>query len=168
MKLLNILKAITTYVYIMSVIAFPIATIISVIFMFNSEIYDLPVIISGNLTEYSKIWSKIAILISLANFGLFVYALFHFKKLLANFKEKLIFETETCQLFYKIAKTIILYALLLFIIGFIPKTTQTASISVTFGFSPSLFIGALGLFFAVLAEVFKMGKQLKEENELTI
>lgn len=168
MKKLNILKAIVDYIYIMSVIAFPIATVISVVYIFNSEIYNLPVIVSGNLAEYDKIWSTIAILISLNNFALFVYVVYHFKKLLANFKEKIIFEMENYQLFYKIGKTIILYAILLFIIGFIPKTNQTASISVTFGFSPSLFIAALGLFFAVLAEVFKMGKQLKEENDLTI
>ena len=166
MRKLNFLKAITDYVYIMSVISFPLAVIVSILFMFNLEMFNLHVL--GGISKYVGIWDKIAILIVLAGFGLFVYALYHFKKLLANFKEKLIFETETCQLFHKIGKTIICFALLLFIFGFIPKTTQTTITSVTFGFSPSLLIVALGLFFIVLAEVFKMGKQLKEENDLMI
>lgn len=160
MRKLNFLNAITNYVYIISVISFPLAVIFSILILFD--------LTSGKINDYVGIWSKIVILIVLAGFGLFVYTLYHFKKLLANFKEKLIFETGTCQLFHKIGKTIIYFALLSFIFGFIPKTTQATTINITFGFSPSLFIVSLGLFFLVLAEVFKMGKQLKEENELTI
>lgn len=160
MRKLNFLKAIVDYVYIISVIASPLAVIFSVLTLFN--------LTSGKILEYVGIWEKIAPLFVLAGIGLFVYALYYFKKLLANFKGKLIFETENCQFFHKIGKAILYFSLILFLFGFIPKSTQTTTINVTFGFSPSLFIVALGLFFLVLAEVFKMGKQLKEENDLTI
>jgi len=160
MRKLYLLKAIVDFVYIMSIITFFLAVIFSVLLLFNLS--------SVKILDYVGIWGKIVPQIVLAGIGLLVYALYYFKKLLANFKDKLIFETENCQFFHKIGKVILYFSLILFLFGFIPKSTQTTTINVTFGFSPSLFIVVLGLFFLVLAEVFKMGKQLKEENDLTI
>ena len=105
MRKLNFLKAIVDYVYIMSVIASPLAVIFSVLSLFN--------LTSGKILEYVGIWEKIAPLFVLAGIGLFVYALYYFKKLLANFKGKLIFETENCQLFHKIGKAILYFSLFL-------------------------------------------------------
>lgn len=160
MRKLNFLKAIVDYVYIISIVTCPLAVIFTVLTLFN--------VTSGKMVEYVGIWEKIALLFVLTGIGLFVYALYYFKNLLANFKGKLIFEIGNCQLFHKIGKAILYFSLLLFLFGFIPKSTQTTTMNITFGYSPSLFIVVLGLFFLVLAEVFKMAKQLKEENELTI
>lgn len=167
MRKLNLLKTIVDYVFIMSVIAFPLAVIISVLFMFNSKMFNLPVIVSGNIVEYTGIWGKIALTISIANLGLILYTLFNFKKLLGNFKEKLIFEIETCILLDKIGKLIIYSSFIYILSEMIPRLSKNA-INIEFGFGPFLYLVSLGLFFLVLSEVFKLGKRLKEENELTI
>lgn len=133
----------------------------------SKEPIDIAINISGNLIELKTIWGKIGIILSLLNFGLMLYALYNFKIVLLNFKNKLIFEVETSNLFDNIGNLII-YSSVLYVITELLLMIPKNSVSIQFGFGPFIYLMALGLFFKVLSEVFLIGKRIKEDNELTI
>lgn len=167
MKKLNLLKAIVDYVWIMSLICYPLIIVASILLMVDSEAFSIPLKISGNEIELNTIWSKIALTISVANFGLILYALYNFKNLLNNFKGKLIFEKNTCLMLDKIGKLIICSSLVYATVEVIIRLSKEI-VSIEFGFGPFLYLVSLGLFFIVLSEVFKIGKNIKDENDLTL
>jgi hypothetical protein len=167
MRKLNFLKTIVDYVWIMSIIAYPLLIVFCALMLISKEPIDIPIKISGNLIELNTVWSKIALIISLLNFGLMLYALYNFKSLLNNFRKKIIFEVDSYQLLNKIGNLIILSGSL-YLISDLLHAFSKSTISVNLGFGPFLYLVALGLFFKVLAEVFLIGKRIKEDNELTI
>ena len=167
MKKLNFLIAIVDYMWIMSIIIYPLLIILSVIFIIDKDAIDIPFRISGSIISTETVWGKTALLISVANLSLLFIALFKFKKLLANFKQLLIFEIETALLLKKIGQLVIYYAVICLIAEIISRTAWN-NVSIEIGYSPFLMLLSLGLFLIVLSEVFKIGKRIKEENELTI
>ena len=167
MKKLNFLKTIVDYVWIMSIIAYPLLIVFCILLLTSNEPIDIPIKISENLIELDNIWNKIGLIISLLNFGLILYALYNFKIVLLNFKNKLIFEVETCNVLDKIGNLII-YSSVLYVITELLLLISKNTVSIQIGFGPFLYLIALGLFFKVLSEVFVIGKRIKEENELTI
>ncbi len=42
------------------------------------------------------------------------------------------------------------------------------NVTITFGFTPFILLLCLGFFFMILSEIFKISRNMKEENELTI
>ena len=167
MRKLIFLKTIVDYVWIMSIIVYPLLIVFCVMMLISNEAIDIPIKIAGNLIELKTIWSKIGMIISLLNFGLMLFALYNFKILLNNFRKKLLFEVENSKLLDKIGNLIILSSSL-FLIAELFFVFSTSNVSIEFGFGPFLSLMALGLFFKVLSEVFSIGKQIKEDNELTI
>jgi len=167
MRKLNLLKTIVDYVFILSIIMCTLLIVFSILLILGSETLKIPDKFFFNGIEIIGIWSKLGLTINIANFGLTLYILFNFKKLLGNFKEKLIFEIETCILLNRIGRLLI-YSSFIYILAEMILRLSKNDIYIDFGFGPFLYLVSLGLFFIVLAEVFKMGKQLKEENELTI
>ncbi|MEO8236379.1 MAG: DUF2975 domain-containing protein [Flavobacterium sp.] len=167
MKKLNLLKTIVDYVWFMSLIVYPLIIIVAIMFLIDKDSIGLPIKISGNEIALDTLYGKIALLISLANFGIILFALFNFRKLMSNFKNRLIFETESYLLLNKIGHLII-YSSFIYLISEIFARFSKNMVAVEFGFGPFVYLLALGLFFVVLSEVFKIGKRIKEENELTI
>jgi hypothetical protein len=163
MRKLNILKNIVDCVLILSSIIYAFVIICSLLFIFDSEILKNP----GKLlfSELSGTWGKISFLISIANLALLLFIGFNFKILLERFIEKLIFEIETCLLLNKLGKLIIYSTFIGILSEFISKLSKS---EIGFSFGSFLYGISIGLFFLVLAEVFKIGKQLKDENDLTI
>jgi hypothetical protein len=167
MRKLNFLKTIVDYVWIMSIIAYPLVIVFCIMVLTSNEPIDIPIKIAGNLIELNTVWSKIGIIISVLNFGLMLYALYNFKIVLNNFRKKLLFEVENSIFLDKIGNLIILSSSL-YLITELLMLISKSTISIQIGFGPFLYLMALGLFFKVLAEVFLIGKRIKEENELTI
>lgn len=167
MRKLIFLKTIVDYIWIMSIIAYPLLIVFCIMMLISNEPIDLPFKISGNFIVLNTIWGKIGMIISLLNFGLMLYALYNFKMLLNNFRKKLLFEVETCYLLDKIGNLII-YSSSLYLITELLLLISKNTVSIEIGFGPFLYLIALGLFFKVLSEVFLMGKRIKDENELTI
>ncbi|MSP84430.1 MAG: DUF2975 domain-containing protein [Flavobacteriaceae bacterium] len=167
MRKLIFLKTIVDYVWIMSIIAFPLVIVFISIVLFSNEPIDIPINISGIDIDTTTVLGKIGIVLSLINFGIILYAMYNFKSLLNNFRKKIIFEVDCSQLLNKIGNLIILYASL-YLISDLLVAFSKRTISVNLGFGQFLFIMALGLFFKVLSEVFKIAKNIKEVNELTI
>lgn len=121
---------------------------------------------TGTIDLSSK-FGKIALVINVINFGLFLYSLYFFRKLLSDFKKRMIFETEICALLDKIGYLVIISSIIQLFSDFVTKLSHN-EVGIEFGYDPFLYLLALGLFFKVLSEVFTVGKKMKEENELTI
>lgn len=165
MKKLNILKYIIDFMLIMFSIGLLIAIILSVLFILDSEMLTTSSNSLFNGLKGRGFIEKISLSIDLANSILIFYILFNFKLLLEKFIDKLIFETETCLLLNRIGKLLI-YSSVIDIVS--ESILKLSTNKIGFSFSGFLYILSTGLFFLVLAEVFKMGKQLKEENDLMI
>jgi hypothetical protein len=167
MRKLIFLKTIVDYVWIMSVIAYPLLIVFIGFALFSNEPIDIPINISGININATTSFGKIGLVLSMVNFGIVLFAIYNFKALLDNFRKKIIFEENTYQLLDKIGNLVILSASLYLIsdlLGFFSKS----KIGINLGFGPFLYLMALGLFFKVLSEVFIIGKRIKEDNELTI
>ncbi|MGX7668810.1 DUF2975 domain-containing protein [Flavobacterium pedocola] len=167
MRKLNLLKTIVDYIWIMSILFYPVAIVVAIMMVIDKESIDIPVKIAGSEFLINSVGGKIAFLLGIVNFGLLLYALFHFKKLLANFKKLQIFETESYLLLKKTGQLVICSSLLHLAAETIGRVSEN-TVAIEFGFGPFLYLLSIGLFFVVLSEVFKIGKRIKEENELTV
>jgi hypothetical protein len=167
MRKLVFLKTIVDYVWIMSLIAFPLLIVFIGFVLFSNEPIDIPINISGIKINADTSLGKIGLVLSILNFGILLFALYNFKSLLNNFRKKIIFEVNTYQLLDKIGNLVMLSASI-YLISDLLGAFSKSTISVNLGFGPFLYIMALGLFFKVLSEVFIIGKRIKEDNELTI
>ncbi|WP_333599164.1 DUF2975 domain-containing protein [Flavobacterium sp.] len=167
MKKLNILKTIVDFIWIMSLIFYPLIIIFTVIVLVSGNTMVIPITFSGITADLTTSLGKLAFAINVLNFGLLLYALYHFRKLLNDFRKRIVFEDGICILLDKIGSIVIISSIIQLVSGFIADASQS-HIGIQLGYGPFLYLLALGLFFKVLSEVFTMGKELKEENELTI
>ena len=167
MRKLVFLKTIVDYVWIMSIIAFPLLIVFIGFVLFSNEPIDVPINITGINIVATTFLGKLGLVVSAVNFGVILYGIYNFKVLLNNFKTKIIFEVVTFKLLDKIGNLVILSASL-YLISDLLGAFSKSTISINLGFGPFLYLMSLGLFFKVLSEVFIIGKRIKEENELTI
>ncbi|MEO5777916.1 MAG: DUF2975 domain-containing protein [Flavobacterium sp.] len=167
MKKLNLLKTIVDFIWIMSLIFLPLIIILSIMIIINKEIIDIPLTFATGTIDLTNGFGKIALVINVLNFSLLLYSLYFFRKLLTQFKKRMIFETEICFLLDKIGRLIILASIVQLFADFTGKLSYD-KVGIEFGYGPFLYLLALGLFFKVLSEVFTIGRKMKEENELTI
>jgi len=167
MRKLYILKAIVDFVWIMSWLALPLILILSIIMLFSNEPLDIPIQISGTTMDLSNTYDKYVLPVGILYLCVLLYALFFFKKLLNNFRKRLIFENENAEFLNKIGNLIIVSAII-YVVFDLFIHYMSSKITIIIGYGPFLYLLGLGLFFHVLAEVFKMGKSMKDENELTI
>ena len=167
MRKLYILKTIVDFIWIMSLPIFPVMLALSFYFIFTDELIDIPIKMTFSEIDLTSPMGKIALIIALLNNIVLLVALFYFRKLMTNFRKRLIFEDANHILFDKIGNLVIASAVVYLFTDFL-ATSSLAKVKIDFGYGPFLYLLGLGLFFKVLCEVFKMGKSMKEENELTI
>jgi hypothetical protein len=167
MRKLVFLKTIVDYVWIMSIIVYPLLIMFIGFALFSNEPIDIPINISGINIYTTTLYGKIGLVISMVNFGIVLFAIYNFKALLNNFRKKIIFEVDSYQLLDKIGNLVMLSASL-YLISDLLGSFSKSKIGINLGFGPFLYLMALGLFFKVLSEVFIIGKRIKEDNELTI
>lgn len=132
---------------------------------------DIPVKIKGVTVELNDVGTKIILVISTIAYLLYVYSIYLLKKTVNLFISKNIFAPEVIRNLKNIGKLFIIVALMLSVPLFVYQVVFTRHIGfeLTSYYSDSmLFNIAIGLFFMILSEVFKMAKNFKEENELTI
>ena len=167
MKKLNLLKTIVDFIWIMSLIFYPLIIIVSIMILIDKGTFDIPISFTIGTVDLSSKFGKIVLVINVFNFTLLLYSLYFFRKLLSCFIKRIIFEEEICFLLDKIGKLIIIASVVQLFSDFISKLSDHW-VGIEFGYGPFLYLLALGLFFKVLSEVFTIGKKMKEENELTI
>jgi len=167
MKKLPLLKTIVDFIWVMSIICYPLILLFTIMTLLSKDLIDIPITFTGTTVDLTGVYGKIALLVTVLNFGLLLYGLYFFRKLLDHFRKRLLFETVICTLLNKIGNILLLSAVLYLIADFIGGL-PVSHVGIQFGYGPFLYILALGLFFKVLSEVFQTAQNLKEENELTI
>ena len=167
MKKLSILKAIIDLLYYMSIpILIILLLLVSYIFL-SDETNSLPFKINGQQMNLDSIESKLFVLIGVASYLLIIYCIYLFRKILTCFVKTEIFNKEVITNFNKMGMLIITYALINLLCSFFYDISNR-NISLELGNSPYLILICLGLFFMVLSEIFRIAKNQKEENDLTI
>lgn len=167
MRKLYLLKAIIDFVWIMALISVPFLMIFVGYFLISNEPFDVPITMNGIKITVLDLNAKIILFFATLSYLVLLYGLYLIKTLLRLFQLKIIFDNKIIFYFNRIGNLFILSGFVSGIPAFFYKVTQ-GEIKIEIGANPFLYLVSLGLFFTVLAEVFKMGKQLKEENELTI
>ncbi len=131
-----------------------------------NETYKLWLDISPNTIFINSIWDKILLFFSILNYSILLYALYEFRTLLILFQNDFIFKKETHKQLKLIGKLVKWSALIFFIIEIILMVIHWKRHTAMCNLYAAIF--CIGYFFDVLAEVFKRGRKLQEENELTI
>ena len=167
MKKINILKAIVDLLWIFSMPV--VLIIIGVSFTtFFVDLSDLNIELDTININQNDLFSKILFVISSLNYLLLILALYFFRKVLTNFVRVRVFEEVVISSFKKIGNLLTFSGFISLIISIIGKIYFEQKVSLEFGLNQHLVIICLGLFFLVLSEIFKIAKNTKQENDLTI
>ena len=167
MKKINILKAIVDLLWIFSMPV--VLIIIGVSFTtFFVDLSDLNIELNTININQNDLFSKILFVVSSLNYLLLIVALYFFRKVLTNFIRVRIFEEVVISFFKKIGNLLTFSGFISLIISIIGKIYFEQKVSLEFGLNQHLVLICLGLFFLVLSEIFKIAKNAKQENNLTI
>ena len=167
MKKINILKAIVDLLWIFSMPV--VLIIIGVSFTtFFVDLSDLNIELNTINMNQNDLFSKILFVVSSLNYLLLIVALYFFRKVLTNFVRIRVFEEVVISSFKKIGNLLTFSGFISLIISIIGKIYFEQKVSLEFGLNQHLVLICLGLFFLVLSEIFKIAKNAKQENDLTI
>ena len=167
MKKINILKAIVDLLWIFSMPV--VLIIIGVSFTtFFVDLSDLNIELDTININQNDLFSKILFVISSLNYLLLIVALYFFRKVVTNFVRVTVFEELVISSFKKIGNLLTFSGFISLIISIIGKIYFEQKVSLEFGLNQHLVLICLGLFFLVLSEIFKIAKNAKQENDLTI
>ena len=167
MRRINILKTIVDYVRLVTVplgILVVIACIPGIFIM--EEIVDIMEFPTGNAPI--TIYTKLLMCLEVISFLLILLAFHFFRNTLRYFQRVKIFDPKVICHFRNIGTLLIISGAISFSISIIVNIYYQGTVKLFFGFNNDIVLIVLGLFFQVLSEVFKIGKNAKEENELTI
>lgn len=168
MRKIHILKAIVDLVWIftMPLILF-IILFIPLLFIYDDlGSIDLEVI---NIALFSAdTFGKFLISIVLLTYGLLIYCLFLFRKLLRYFINRKVFDEYVIKTFHKIGILLVISGVITLVISFVSRLHFQQEFKIEIGMNEHLLVLCLGLFFMVLSEIFRIAKTAKEENDLTI
>lgn len=167
MRKINILKAIVDLLWIFSM---PIVLVIIgfSIAVFFVDLGDLNIKINSIGLNTDTLFSKALLVVSALNYLLIVAALYFFKKVLNHFVRVKIFEETVISSFKKSGNLLFISGIISLTISMISKVYFQQKVTLEFGLNQHLVIICLGLFFLVLSEIFKVAKNQKQENDLTI
>lgn len=167
MRKLYILKAVVDFVWIMTWLTLPFFIILFFVLLFSNEPFDVPISINGSTKLLTSGYENYLLLAGITQIGILLYALYFFRKLLTNFRRRKIFEQENASLLKKMGNLVIISALVYFLFD-LGINLLSDKLTISIGYGPFVYLLGFGLFLYVLSEVFQMGNQIKEENELTI
>ena len=173
MKKINILKTIVDLLWIFSMPVVLIIIGVSFTTFFIdlsalSDLSDLNIELDTININQNDLFSKILFVISSLNYLLLIVALYFFRKVLTNFVRVRVFEEVVISSFKKIGNLLTFSGFISLVISIIGKIYFEQKVSLEFGLNQHLVLICLGLFFLVLSEIFKIAKNAKQENDLTI
>lgn len=170
MRKFNSLNAVISFFY-----GFYLIVIVLSVFEVSKIIlnFDFQTPIKINDVEFipNDFMSKSLVVLVLISNIIFVYSIYLFKKTTSFFEKKDVFNNEVILNLKKIGQLILISSLIKGVPLFLFYTFHVSNQHVKHKhglLNLDFPLVCLAVFFMVLAEVFKMGKQLKEENELTI
>lgn len=167
MRRLSLLKNLTDILFFLALI--PVVFGVPIIIMVSIMPERVPFGFKWSDEIADKTGAELITLIALKYIGfiLYVYAVFLFRKTLALFQKKIIFDDNVIIYFDRIGKAIAFGYLIQLGGKFVLDMILSNIINISPDPEPFFIIG-LGLFFMVLSDVFLMAKKHKEENDLTI
>lgn len=171
MRKLFILKTIIDVLWFFSVITIPIIVFaIPTLFFLEESLESVSnfKIFGNKLPNKNDVFIKIYTVSILISYLLLIYALYKFRKIMGQFLRTKIFSNSVINNFKAIGNTLIISGLLVMTSTFIYKIYAKSTLEIELGFSTNIIIICFGLFSLVLSEIFKISKNLKQENELTI
>ncbi|WP_374957967.1 DUF2975 domain-containing protein [Gilvibacter sp.] len=166
MKRLNLLKTIVDIIWYLSIPSL-LLFVGFVLYMswtgqpFTKTLY-------GSMITLSGFQLVIVLCLNLITYGLLVYSLYLFRKVLQEFKKLQLFNQVVIALLLRIGKLVIASGILMFISKFLTNYWSINQITLSLSPNDLLIYGGIGAFFLVLSEVFDRARILKEENELTV
>lgn len=165
MKKLNILRAIVQFLWIMSMLSVPvIVLLIPGVFFID----DFNFSINGNSIKVFDLVTKLIFVCYAVSYLLFIYVLFLFKNIIREFLRAKVFSELVIKNFHLIGIILSIVGLASTIISFIYRIHSKGKFQIDLGLSNNIITLCFGLFFMVLSEIFKISKNLKQENDLTI
>ena len=167
MKKINVLKSIVDFIWIftMPVILLIVGFSIAIFFI---DLGDFNIKINAINFNQNDVLTKVLFVVSALNYLLIIAALYFFRKVINHFIRVKIFEKMVIASFQKIGNLLTISGFISLIISIISKIYFEQKVTLEFGLNQHLVIICLGLFFLVLSEVFKIAKNAKQENDLTI
>ena len=168
MKKINLLKAIIDFIWIIAVPITAPLTVFFIVFIFFEGFDDIDYQFIGIGLKINSFLGKVLLAILGINFLLLIYSLHLFRNILGYFKKVKIFDNSVIKSFNKIGTLLIVSGTSTLIIGFTSRLYFHSKVTISLGFHPYLLIIGLGLFFQILSEIFKIAKNAKQENDLTI
>jgi hypothetical protein len=135
-----------------------------ILFVDNSNYLDIH--ISGFRIKTIEFPTKILIVTEMLSYLILIYCVYIFGKILEYFKRHKIFDEFVLKNFNKMGVLLVVCSFILGISSILYEIFYAENVTLTFGFTP--FLLCMGMFFMVLSEIFKISKNMKEENELTI
>lgn len=168
MQKLSALKTITDILFYLSFIPVIFGIPFLIVFLVAPHMVPFDVNFADeNMLKATDGEKALFILLIFICYLFYMYALYVFRQLLGLFKQKIFFSDRISEGFNLIGKLII-NGYLTYVIGYFVLSLFTIhDVEINIGLSILYALGA-GYFFIVLGSIFKMAKQMKEENELTI
>lgn len=175
MKKLNFLKNLINFFFLLSFFPFIQFSVFLFKILFNYEVMT-PVKLSGVQISSIDFHAKIVCILVILSGIFFIFSVYLLKKVILHFIKNDFFNDEVITLLNKIGKYI-LVAIFIKVTALSYYTLISVPImNGTFNSYPDNVknydfhfpLLCLGLFFMVISEAFKMAKNLKEENELTV
>jgi len=167
MRKLNILKAIVDVIWFFAIpTAFSLIILIPFIILEKFDFMTFQ--LQGVPMKAIDIPSKIVVIGGFLSYLVLIYCIYLFRKILRYFKRLNIFDEFVLMSFNKMGNLLVISAFLTGVPSFLYRISHKGEITISIGFSPFFMLLCLGLFSIVLSEIFKISKNMKEENELTI
>ena len=169
MRKLIILKSLIDFIWIVSCLPLiPIGLFFSVYMFFNESVAKIPFNLNDSEIINPDPELKVFLLLLIALIFVVIYCIFIFRKILRLFLQRKAFDITVINNFNKIGILLVTSGIIASVLFFIFKLFFENNFELSLGLIPYLLLVCLGLFFMVLSEVFRIAKQAKEENELTI
>ncbi len=168
MRKLVILKSLVDILWNVTCIPLiPITLFFAVYMFYNDELLKI-----FNVLDEGVIitpWSlKIVVLLAILLVLVSIYSFYLFRKTLRYFQQRKPFDNFVINTYNKIGKLLMISGVAGSILSFVFHLIFKGTFMINIGLSPYIFLICLGLFFMVLSEIFKVAKEAKEENELTV
>lgn len=168
MKKLNILKTIVDlfWIFLTPFILIILLAIPYILFVDNSNYLDIH--ISGFRIKTIDFPTKILIVTKMVSDLILIYCVYVFGKILEYFQRHKIFDEFVLKNFNKMGVLLVVCSFITGISSILYEVFYAENVTITFGFTPFILLLCLGFFFMILSEIFKVSRNMKEENELTI
>jgi len=167
MRKLYVLKSLVDFIYIIWSVLVPFLIIGIPLIFFISDTGNFKVM-GLDFTQGVSVWSKIFMALFMLAYILIYYGIKKFRDVLQDFVMAKVFTEKVIENLAVSGKMLLIAGILMFVAGIGFDLAEKSEINLELGITTNYLCICFGLFFLVLSEIFKVSKELKQENDLTI